>query len=213
MNAALENLAAQFTQAWTSRRQIDAVGLQAPASAQDAYAVQDLVFGARFPGKRMQAWKAGASSPEGEPSAAPIGAVYPSPAVLPASAFNMFCIEAEVALRMGRDLPPEAQTWSEADLAGSVDEVLVTIELCDTRLAEWKAASALWRLADFQLNGALVIGSGTQEWRNIDFAAQPAELWVNGQKKVAKVGSHPMGHPMKVLPWTGPPLREALGRP
>lgn len=201
MSVGPERIAALFTEAWTAHQQFDFTTVDGPQSAGDAYAVQDRVFAARYPARRVAAWKAGASGPDAEPSAAPIGEVHASPAVLPANAFHMVGIEAEVAFRIRHDLAPGAHERSEAELADAVGELVVTIELCDTRLSNWKAAAPLWRLADFQLNGALVVGSGIQDWRQVDFAAQRVEVWVNGRKKADRTGSHPLGSPLRVLPW------------
>jgi 2-keto-4-pentenoate hydratase len=200
MSAAAERIAELFSDAWSNHRQIELDTLSAPQSVDEAYAVQDRVFAARYPSQRIAAWKAGASGADAEPSAAPIGEVRASPAVLAAGAFHMFGIEAEIAFRIGRDLHGSGG-WSEKDLADAVGEILVTIEVCDTRLANWKTASPLWRLADFQLNGALVVGSGLKDWQKVDFAAQAVELWVNGRKTANRTGSHPLGTPVAVLPW------------
>ena len=196
-----EEIAGRFEKAWAENAQFDFTGLAGPQSAADAYRIQDIVFESCWRGRRASAWKAGASGPGVVPSAAPIGSVNEGPATLAAAPFHMLCIEAEVAFRFGRDLPAPGGPWTERELADAVDEVLVTIEICDTRLANWKAAPPLWRLADFQLNGALVTGSGTRDWRKIDFAIQRAELWINGAKIVEKSGSHPLGNPFRVLPW------------
>jgi 2-keto-4-pentenoate hydratase len=202
MDAVVEKISAAFRTAWVDRSQFDADPQTGPQSAADAYGVQDRVFSARYPGRRANAWKAGPAGSQTELAAAPIGEVLPAPAVIAARGFHMFGMEAEVAFRIGRDLPASAENWSPAELSDAVDEILVTIELCDSRLANWKAASPLWRLADFQMNGALITGTGTRNWRNVDFGAQRAELWVNGVKKADRTGSHPLGDPLRVLPWT-----------
>lgn len=192
-------IANQFVNAWSAHRQF--AFSETLQTAEEAYRIQDLVFAARHPGGRAPAWKAGASGPDAEPTAAPIGSLLASPAIVPAGALHMFGIEAEVAFRLGKDLPLRARAMDEDELAAAVDEVLVTIELCDTRLLDWKAASPLSRLADFQLNGALVVGSGRRDWRSVDFGAQHAELWVNDEKKLDRIGAHPLGNPLKLIPW------------
>jgi 2-keto-4-pentenoate hydratase len=176
----------------------------------EAYLVQDEVFAGLYAGRRAMAWKAGTSGPQAEPNGAPIGDVRASPAAFPADAFHMIGIEAEVAYRFSRDLPVGA-TLGEAEIAEAVGEVLVTIEVCDTRIADWQAVSPLWKLADFQLNGALVTGSGTRDWRAIDFGKQSAELWVNGQKKVERTGVHPLGNPFGLLPWAAAHCAQRIG--
>ena len=194
-----EAIASRFAKAWSEHCQIDCT--DAVHTADDAYRIQDAVYAARFPGERPRAWKAGTSGPGAEITAAPIGSVLRSPAAISANSFHMFGIEGEVAFRMREDLPGKARDWTPDQCARAVDELLVTIEICDTRLADWKSAAALTKLADFQLNGALAVGSGTPSWRTIDFGTQRAELWVNGTLKLARVGTHPLGNPLALLPW------------
>ena len=203
MSNPADTIAALLIGAQTSGRQFEAKTDPAPATAQDAYAVQDRVFAALYPGQRAGAWKVGGASPEVEPTAAPIpsASLHPSPARIPAKGFHMIGIESEIAFRLGRDLPPRATPYSEDEIAAAVSEALVTIELCDTRLSNWKDTSALWRLADFQLNAALVIGSGRPDWRAIDFTRQRAELWIDGALSLEATGAHPYGNPIRLLPW------------
>lgn len=196
-SAAAESLLA----AWSSRKQMDFRTRAAPASADEAYRIQDKVFSARYPGMRAAAWKAGAGSPDGDQSAAPIGVVMASPAVVSASDFHMIGIEAEVAFRLSKDLPAEAENWDLGKLGGAVEKVLATIEICDTRLTDWKSAPALWKLADFQLNGVLITGGGTANFGALDFGRQVVELWIDDRKAATRIGTHPMGDPWRVLKW------------
>jgi 2-keto-4-pentenoate hydratase len=203
MSHSAETIAALFVDAHTHGRQFDAASDTTPATARDAYQVQDLVFAALHPGEHAGAWKVGGPRPDVEPTAAPIASarLLANPARVSGKDFHMIGVEVEIAFRLGRDLPPRASPYNEEDLAAAISEALVTIELCDTRLANWKTASALWRLADFQLNAALVIGSGTSNWRSIDFTRQRAELWVDGACTIAATGAHPYGNPIRLLPW------------
>ena len=68
-------IAALFVDAHDSRAPVRAPRpISAPATAQDAYRVQDLVFAALYPGQRAGAWKVGGPRPDVEPTAAPIPA-------------------------------------------------------------------------------------------------------------------------------------------
>ena len=202
MDPVVEKIAAAFGQAWTGHRQFDADPGSGPQSAADAYLVQEKVFSARFPGRRASAWKAGTAGPKAELTAAPIGEVLESPAMIAGKGFHMLGIEAEVAFRIRRDLPAAAENWNAIELAEAVEEMLVTIEVCDTRLANWKAASPLWRLADFQLNGALITGSGTAGWRKFGFPrAARGALGQWGEE----------GRPDRLSPARRPDRRVALG--
>ena len=175
------------------------VGLKSEA---DAYRVQDRVYAELWPETRPAAWKAGGPSDKVAPTAAPIPAerLLRSPASVSASHMHLLGVEAEVAYRLARDLPPRSRPYSERAVAAAVGEVLVTIEVCDTRLAGWSRAPQPWKLADFQNNGALVAGSGTAQWHEIDFARQEVTVTI-GEKRQAFRGSHPFGNPFRLLPW------------
>jgi len=169
---------------------------------QDAYGVQAEVFASLWPGARAAAWKAGGPSDKVEPTAAPIPPenLLRSPASVAGATMRMLGVEAEVAFRLTKDLPPRSRPYTGRSVMAAVGEVLVAIELCDTRLADWKGASGLWKLADFQNNAALVTGSGTTYWRNIDFLNQEVEFRI-GTRVVRAKGAHSYGNPFRLLPW------------
>jgi 2-keto-4-pentenoate hydratase len=183
-------------------RALAATGDAALRSEEDAYAVQAQVFAALWPGARPAAWKAGGPSDRVEPTAAPIPAerLLRSPASVVGANMTMLGVEAEVAFRLAKDLPPRARPYSARTVMAAVGEVLVAIELCDTRLANWKKTSGLWKLADFQNNHALVAGSGTADWQKIDFLKQEVEFRIGARTARAK-GAHSFGNPARLLPW------------
>jgi 2-keto-4-pentenoate hydratase len=123
-----------------------------------------------------------------------------SPASVRGSTMNMIGVECEVAFRFAKDLPPRTRPYSERSIAGAVGEVVVAIELCDTRLANWKKTTGLWKLADFQNNRGLVVGSGTQDWQKIDFLKQEVEFRI-GARVAKAIGGHSYGNPIRLLPW------------
>ena len=79
-----------------------------PQSIEEAYAIQDRV--AKQLGEAVGGWKVGALSYQHASTVAPILAstILPSPAILPAAELALFGVEAEIAFRFGRDLPPKA---------------------------------------------------------------------------------------------------------
>lgn len=203
MTATVERTAGRLVEAFRNRLPFEASAAESPRDEAEAYRVQDLVFAALHSGARASAWKVGAPSAEAEPIAAPIAqaGLYRSPARVPGAAFNMIGVEAEIAFRLARDLPARATRYADHEVADAVGEALVVIELCDARLSNWKSASPMWKLADFQMNAGLVLGSGTRDWRDLEFAAQKAELWIDGQRKAEAVGVHPYGNPVRLMPW------------
>lgn len=169
---------------------------------EEAYRVQASVFAELWPGARPAGWKAGGPSDKVTPTAAPIAPerLLRSPASVQASKMNLIGVEAEVAFRLAKDLPPRSRPYSERSVAAAVGEVLVAIELCGSRLANWKETSGPWKLADFQNNSALVIGSGTKDWQAIDFLKQEVEFTI-GARVVKAKGVHPFGNPFRLMPW------------
>lgn len=167
-----------------------------------AYRVQDKVFAKLWPGAHPAAWKAGGPSDKVEPTAAPIAPemLLKNAAKVSARALGMVGVEGEVAFRLAKDLPPRAKAWSDEEIAAAVGEVVVAIEVCASRIAKWKNAPGSWQLADFQNNGALVVGSGTRDWRSIDFTKQAMEIRI-GERSVKATGSHSFGNPFRLLPW------------
>jgi 2-keto-4-pentenoate hydratase len=179
-----------------------ATGSVALSSEKDAYRVQDALFAELWPGKRPAAWKAGGPSDKVEPTAAPIAPtrLFLSPASMAGASMSMIGVEAEVAYRFAKDLPLRTRPYSDRSIAAAIGEVLVVIELCDTRLADWKKTSGLWKLADMQNNSGLVLGSGTKAWQKIDFLQQEVEFRI-GARTVKAKGAHSYGNPLRLLPW------------
>jgi 2-keto-4-pentenoate hydratase len=161
----------------------------APRDAAEVYWIQDAVLHAVSGGRRANVWKAIPPRAGAQPLASPVPpqGLLPSPATTRAPKHGLLGVEAEIAFRLGADLKAE--------------EALVAIELCETRLADWKGANLWWKLADFQSHGAFVLGDGIKAWRAIDFAAQQVEVLVNGAGKASAVGAHPSGDPSQLLPW------------
>jgi 2-keto-4-pentenoate hydratase len=188
LSTRVQAMATLLLQARAGGPLVDAASERGPADLEEMYRVQDLVLQAIANGERPGAWKAIPPRPGTEAAASPVPARYvvASPAKL-AAGRQLLGVEAEIAFRLGADLEPE--------------EALVLIELCETRLADWVGASSLWKLADFQSNAALIIGTGTRAWRKIDFSAQKVELLVNGEQAKRALGTHPAKDPSRLIPW------------
>ena len=65
-------------------------------------------------------------------------------------------------------------------------------EIVDTRLADLDGAGPLLRLADNQLNGALVIGEPRADWHDLDLATVTAKLTL-GDETVLNGPAFPPG--------------------
>ena len=168
-------------------------------SADEAYWVQEVVLRG-LDARRPIAWKvsppkAGAPS-FGSPT--PLAGLRVSPAQFEGDRNRILGVEAEVAFRFGE---APAKTGKRTDIERAVEEAFVLIEFCESRFANWDQAPSLCRIADFQSHGGFALGSGTREWRAIDFARQPVELWINGARVAQQRGSHPSGDPFALVAW------------
>jgi 2-keto-4-pentenoate hydratase len=123
----------------------------------EAYAIQDATLAVIGP---IGGWKVGALGPGQEPICAPLPAagLVPSGAALRGSAWHLRGTEAEVAFRLGADLPPRAWPYTRDEVARAIESVLPVIEVAETRLADWLDADPSALVADLLCHGGLVLG-------------------------------------------------------
>jgi len=195
--------AARLLRAYQTHASLAVGADSAPASAVAAYAVQGEIWGALVGRQRPHAWKVGAATRDALPTAA---AIFPqrialSPARFSHADFFGFGIEAEIALRFGRDLPARATPWTRAEILDAIASAHVAMELVDTRLADPEAAGPLWRLADNLLNGGLVLGDAIANWRDLDYASIHVRVLADGQPIAETVGRPPLDDIFYCLPW------------
>lgn len=176
----------------------DAVG-----DAEAAYAVQAGVARTLgwFGGAPALHWKSGGPSRQATPghSALPPAGVRQSPADLRDVPLHLGHVEAELALRLGRDV--DAELAAGLDMASAselVDAMAVSIELVDSRWTEALTAPAWLRLADLQCHGALVLGEWLPYARR-DWSAQRCTVTIGEASPREFTGSHACGDPAWVL--------------
>lgn len=174
------------------------------AQADEAYAVQQQVAQALgwFDAAPPRYWKAGGLSRDAVLTHAPLPprGVWTSPATAGDWPFHLRGIEAEIALRIGRDVDAASAATLAVDGARAlVDAMTVSIEIVDSRWQEALDAPALCKLADLQSHGALVLG----EWVPFvarDWAAQACEVRIGARASVVRRGTHSLGDPAWLLP-------------
>lgn len=152
-----------------------------------------------FPDGHPPAWKLGGSPANGR-SGAPVPAVdvLHTPWTCPPGYAVGYGIEAELAVRLGRDLAPGA---GEAEAWQAIDCFFPCIELCDTRFdAPWPQSAAL-QLADQQSNRAILLGPAVRCPQEPDWARLAVKVRANGRVVFSGVGSHPFVNPLSALPW------------
>ncbi len=200
------SIARRFADARRDRTRVPLADLSGSVTtADEAYDIQEAVareFG-WFAQHPPTAWKTGAPDRAAIPIAAPIPPVLlrGSPAVFVASEFHRIGIEAEIALRFSANVYPDQVAARGFDWTKVVGEMLVGIEIVDSRIDEPAHAPALLKLADFQQNGAYVVGTSVPCTGAIDWAVQRARVLRNGVVVADTRGGHPLGDPTWLLPW------------
>ena len=174
------------------------------ADAAAAYAVQGGVAAELgwFGGATPRHWKAGGPSRDAVLTHAPLppDGVWASPADASTWPFHFRGIEAEIALRLARDVDAAlAATLDAAAARALVDAMCVSIELVDSRWTEGRSAPPLAKLADLQSHGALVLGTWVP-FTACDWAAQQCVLTIGNAPAQTFRGTHSMGDPAFVLP-------------
>lgn len=171
-----------------------------PRDEASAYAIQRDVARRLGP---VAGWKVGAGGPDDIPTCAPLPAdrVAESPARLPAGMFHGIGVEAEIAFRFARDLPPRDRPYSEAEVLDAIDAAMPAIEIVDGRLADGMKADPLSKLADHLVNGAFIHGAPLTDWRGRSWTRQLMALSIDGKVVAEAVGGSPVGEPYWLLVW------------
>jgi len=129
-----------------------------PQCDADAYLIQDAVI--HQLGETVGGWKVGAAAAATAAFCAPIykGIIRPSPASYSASELRIIGIEAEIAFRLGRDLPPRDAAYDRAEVTAGAS-LHPVIEVVDSRYADFRSLDRPSILADNFSNGGLVYGA------------------------------------------------------
>lgn len=133
---------------------------------------------------------------------------WPDGTTLSAAGFPMTALEPEFAFRMAKDVPETPTPWTRETIASHVGEMIPALELVGHRFDGWSAYSDKSLAADNAVNLGWLHGDGTNDWREVDLAAHPVALRVNGEEILAGCGANVMGHPLNAVAWLGNTLPE-----
>lgn len=173
-----------------------------------AYAIQEAF--ARSSGLEIVGYKIGCASRESQrlvgasgPFAARIFAPgrFDSPAEIPARDFFSLGVEAEFGFTMGAPLPPRESVYGRGDVARAVAAVAPVIEICDTRLQNWKAARIEEIIADNGFHGGLVVGAAIAQWESAGLAHREVTLSIDGVARGRGASAATLGDPLDGLVW------------
>jgi 2-keto-4-pentenoate hydratase len=138
-----------------------------PQSDADAYEIQEAVV--RQLGETIGGWKVGVTSAASAAFCAPIWMkmIRPGPASYDAGELRLIGIEAEIAFRLGRDLPARAAAYGHHEVTAGA-ALHPVIEVVDSRYSDPRSLDRLSILADNFSNGGLVHGAPVPDWEKLD---------------------------------------------
>lgn len=203
----LEAAGRALAEARRGGRQVAPPWRAAPASLEEAYALQRVAIAAL--GGRLAGWKIGATGREHQ---ARLGTDRPffgpipetdlagNGAVLPARA-GMRGVECEIAFRLGGDLPRRPAPYDREEVRAAVASLHPAFEVVGTRIAGDGLPDARIAAADFGLNMAFVPGPAVEGWQALDLAAIEARCLVDGEEKARGRGELVLGDPLEALTW------------
>jgi 2-keto-4-pentenoate hydratase len=169
-----------------------------PTDLAGAYAIQHRIMGALG---AIGGWKVGAPGPEAPPICGPLpqSGIMASPAKLPAATHHMRGIEAEVAFRVGHDLPPKATPYSREEVMAAMATAHPAIETLESRYLDVDKVAMPSNLADSQSHAAFIYGAGRADWHGIDFTRETVEQAIDGAA-IQRTGN-PVGDMVRLVVW------------
>ena len=185
----------------------------APASAEDAYAIQDAFLALRA--KKLGSvvgYKIALSSPEmqkfvgvDQPQAGAIheSTVRQTPATVRFGDYVRLIIEFEIAVEMGDDLPAADAPFTRERVAKAVGCIMPALEVADDRNADYKALPQhpLHLIADNCWNEGAVLGRPVKEWQGLDIPSLRAVANINCKAVGEGRAGDCMGHPFDAVAW------------
>lgn len=110
--------------------------------------------------------------------------------------------ELEFAFRMANDLVPREQPYSQDEVLASVASLHPAIELPDSRFIRFESVGLAQLVADNACAHRFVLGPATeQNWRVLDLAAHPGQVFRNGELVEQGRGANVLGDPRIALTW------------
>jgi 2-keto-4-pentenoate hydratase len=166
-----------------------------PADAAAAYAIQAKAA----EGVAIGGWKVGAAGP-GKPcicAPMPAAGIKPSPAALGAGLLRG--VEAEVAFRIGHDLPPRATPYTREDIIAALATAHPVIEILESAFIDPDVVDPLSNLADSILHGGFVYGPGLAAWHGLDFPSISVTQTIDDDALVRT--GNPAGDMIRLVEW------------
>src|SRR6516165_7703127 len=140
-----------------------------PVTLEEAYYIQDRMSWAY---EAIGGWKVGAPTPDATPAFAPMPAMWMSCSgcEMRGVTHRFRGVEAEIAFRMGADLPPRETPYTREEVIAAITSMHPAIEVLESALVDPAQATKLTAVADLAMHGGFVYGDAVPNWQSIDFS-------------------------------------------
>ncbi len=109
--------------------------------------------------------------------------------------------EAEIAVRLGRDLPAAGAPYDRDAVAGAVAACMAAVEIVDDGDVDYDRFDAPFLVAANGFNRGCVLGPEVTGWRRLDLAALRGRMTVGDELVGEGSGADVLGHPLEALAW------------
>ena len=134
--------------------------------------------------------------------------VYNSPINLNHSDYIEPGVEAEIAVKLGLDLPATNAPYNINSVVDAIENCMTSIEVVDARYFDYRKLDTPTMVADNFFNAACVLGDPHSFSKDTDLANIQGNMKVNGNVIGKGLGSLIMGHPLQALAWLANKLAE-----
>lgn len=171
-----------------------------PTNLEEAYFVQDRMS---WVYEKVGGWKVGAPTPDATPTFAPMPADWTTctGCELRGVTHRYRGVEAEIAFKMGADLPPRATPYTREEVFAAVASMHPAIEILESAFIDPDQATKLSTVGDMAMHGGFVYGNAVPDWRSIDFSKESVSLAIDGAVRVERTGSNTAGDLTRLLVW------------
>lgn len=180
-----------------------------PADRAEAYQVQSHMEATSA--RPLTGWKIAATSTAGQAHIGvdgPLAGRLLAERAIPDGGFctlgtNLMKVaEAEFAFRMGEDLPPRRDPYTQEEVLSRVSALHPAIELPDSRYEHFERVGALQLIADNACAHYFVLGKPAPDsWRGLDLSQYKVRGLRNGSLAETGQGANVLGDPRFALTW------------
>ncbi|MBP2549836.1 2-keto-4-pentenoate hydratase [Neorhizobium galegae] len=191
--AGTTKLTDQLSQAMRDGQTIGTEGLVVP-DVSGAYAIQADILN-----------RLGAGAPKGYKFSLRDGGLYGAPLIFVSTVpESPFCagikVEIELALTLGRDLPPRSHPYSRQDIVDAIESVAIGVELVRSRYTQGPGSSLPLLLSDMMSNVGYIVGPALDRALLAEGADLGTLVLTNGETVLFDgAPRHPDGDPLAAV--------------